>query len=155
MVEEFSLDRLKVPAGRETNEEPRARLVRRGQDTGTVVPGAVLEAQIALEDGWLLFITHDAPFEEVLDIVLLDRSCRTVDMASLFWPYTTGTFRNLTLASKDTVVFDFFGHHRWRVKLFERPRFRLPLPLLVEPIGVHRKFGFKRHFAVGELKEAA
>ena len=155
MTEEFSLQALPVTPGREAYEERRSRLLRHGADTGTVVPGTVLEAQIALDRGWLLFTTHDIPFEEGLDITLLDAACTVIDGAALFAAYATGTFRNLVLAAADTVVFDFFGPRSWRVRLLGKPQFRLPVPWLVEPPGVHRKFGFTRHFAVSEVRRAA
>lgn len=155
MVQEFSLDRLKELPGGAAGAEPRARLYRGGKDTGTVVPGAVLEAQLAADSGWLLFITHDTPFEEQLDLTLIDRSCRIVDMASLYGLYTTGNFRNLALDSDESAVFDFFGDHAWRVTLLAKPRFRLPVPRLTEPAGVHRPFGFTRHFAIAAAKRAA
>src|SRR5690242_12795781 len=101
MAQEFSLDALPVTPGREAYEERRSRLLRRGEDTGAVVPGTVLEAQIALDRGWLLFTTHGIPFEEGLDITLLDGSCAAVDGAALFAAYATGTFRNLVLATDD------------------------------------------------------
>ena len=155
MAREFSLDALPVTPGREAYEDRRSRLLRQGEDTGTVVPGIVLEAQIALDRGWLLFTSHGVPFEEGLDITLLDAACAIADGAALFGAYATGTFRNLVLASDDTVVFDFFGPRSWRVRLFDKPQFRLPVPWLVEPPGVHRKFGFTRHFAVSEARRAA
>ena len=155
IVQDFTLDPLNVTAGRETYEERRSRLLRHGEDTGAVVPGVVLEAQIGRDDGWLLFTTHDIPFEEGLDITLLDRHFKIVDSAALYWPYATGDFKNLVLASGDKVAFDFFGDHRWTVTLFEKARLRLPLPWIVEPRGVRRKFGFTRHFAISALKEAA
>jgi hypothetical protein len=155
MAQEFSLDALPVTPGREAYEDRRSRLLRGGADTGTVVPGIVLEAQIALDRGWLLFTTHGIPFEEGLDITLLDGASKIVDGAALFGAYATGTFKNLVLATDDTVVFDFFGPHSWRVRLFGKPQFRLPMPWLVEPPGVHRKFGFTRHFAVSEVRRAA
>lgn len=155
MVQEFSLDALPVTPGREAYDDRRSRLLRHGEDTGTVVPGVVLEAQLALNGGWLLFTTHDIPFEEGLDITLLDGSCAITDAAALFGAYTTGVFRNLVIVSDDTVVFDFFGQRSWRVRLFDKPQFRLPLPWLVEPVGVHRKFGFSRRFAVSEVRRAA
>ena len=155
MAREFSLDALPVTPGREAYEDRRSRLLRQGEDTGTVVPGIVLEAQIALDRGWLLFTSHGVPFEEGLDITLLDAACAIADGAALFGAYATGTFRNLVLASDDTVLIDFFGPRSWRVRLFDKPRFRLPVPWLVEPPGVHRKFGFTRHFAVSEVRRAA
>jgi hypothetical protein len=154
MVQEFSLDRIERQAGAAA-AEPRARLRRGGNDTGTVLPGAVLEAQLAADAGWLLFTTHDTPFEEQLDIILIDRSYRIVDVASLYGPYTTGTFRNLAIESGESVLFDFFGDHVWRVTLLDRPRFRLPLARLGEPAGVHRRFGFTRNFAVTAVERGA
>ncbi len=155
MVQEFALDRIEGMPGSEAREEPRARLRRAGKDTGTVVPGAVLEAQLAADSGWLLFITHDTPFEERLDVTLIDRSCRIVDMASFYGLYTTGNFRNLTLDSDKSVVFDFFSDHAWRVTLLDKPQFRFPVARLTEPAGVHRRFGFTRHFAVAAARRAA
>jgi len=155
MAQDFSLDAVPVTPGREAYEDRRSRLMRRGEDTGAVVPGTVLEAQIALDRGWLLFTTHGIPFEEGLDITLLDGSCKVVDNAALFAAYATGTFRNLVLATDDTVIFDFFGPRSWRVRLFRKPQFRLPVPWLVEPPGVHRRFGFTRHFALSEVRRAA
>src|SRR5216683_2278200 len=135
MVQEFALDRIEGRPGSEAREEPRARLRRAGKDTGTVVPGVVLEAQLAADSGWLLFITHDTPFEERL--------------------YTTGNFRNLTLDSDKSVVFDFFSDHAWRVTLLDKPQFRFPVARLTEPAGVHRRFGLTRHFAVAAARRAA
>lgn len=149
LVEEFALEPLAVTPGREAYEDRRSRLLHQERNTGTVVPGTVLEAQIAVDGGWLLFTTHDIPAEEGLEISLIDRSCKLVDSAALYWPYATGTFKNLVLASEDTVTFDFFGDHRWRVKVFGAPRLRPPLAWLIEPRGVHRRFGFSRRFAVG------
>jgi len=155
MVREFSLDRLKQPPAAASGAEPCARLYRGGTDTGTVVPGAVLEAQLAAERGWLLFISHDTPFEEQLDLTLIDRAYRIVDRASLYGLYTTGNFRDLTLEPDDSAVFDFFGDHAWRVTLLERAQFRLPVARLSEPAGVHRRFGFTRHFAITAARRAA
>ena len=108
--------------------------------------GTVLEAQLETGGRYLLFITHDTPYEEQLDILLLDRSFRQLDLAWLSWSGTTGGFRNLNIESDTSVVFDFFGERPWWVRVFEKPAFRLPL--LSEPLGLHRKFGLSRHFAV-------
>src|SRR5258708_16605101 len=95
MVQEFALDRIEGRPGSEAREEPRARLRRAGKDTGTVVPGAVLEAQLAADSGWLLFITHDTPFEERLAVTLIHRSCPPVDRAPLSALDTTPPCPNL------------------------------------------------------------
>jgi hypothetical protein len=105
----------------------RSFLLRDGTETGVVVPGCLLEAQFSTPDGTLLFVTHDIPFEERLDIVLLTASGVIADQASLWGAYTTGNFRDISSDGPDSVEFDFFGGHRWRV---------------------HRPFGWTRKFVI-------
>ena len=97
--------------------------------------------------GWLLFVTHDLPFEERLDILLLNRSHAVLDQAWLSWIYATGAFRNVKIQSHCSIVFDFFSDHSWRVTVLERPQFRLPF--IGEPTGAHRGLRFRRHFVIG------
>lgn len=117
-----------------------SRLLRHGQDTGTLVPGIVLEAQLVHGDEHLLFLTYDIPFEEQLEICLLDRANKLVDRVWLAGAYTTGNFRNLFANPGDDAEFDFFGLRKWRVTVLERPK--LFLPVIGLPLGVHRKLGY-------------
>jgi hypothetical protein len=125
----------------------RSLLYRDGVPTGTIVPGCVLEAQFSAASSTCLFITHDIPYEERLDIVLLTEPAAIIDRASLWGAFTTGNFRDARVAESDGVTFNFFGGHRWRVRLLPRSSFRLPMPGW-EPPGVHRPFGFNRRFIV-------
>jgi hypothetical protein len=95
----------------------------------------------------LLFITHDIPYEERLEIVLLTPDGRIADRASLWGSLTTGNFRNARASGPDSIEFDFFGGHRWRARLLPRRSFRLPMRGW-EPAGVHRPFGWTRGFVV-------
>lgn len=117
-----------------------SRLLRHGRDTGTLVPGVVLEAQLAHRDEHLLFLTHDIPFEEQLEICLVDQSDKLVDRVWLAGANTTGNFRDLVASPSDDAEFDFFGLRRWRVTVLERSK--LFLPVIGLPLGVHRKLGY-------------
>jgi hypothetical protein len=139
----YSLSPLEHEGGRSASW-----LVSRGVRTDTVVPGCDLEAQLETDAGVLLFTTHDTPFEEILEIVLISPEGALTDNASIFWPSTTGTFQNLRVIGPSQVQFDFFGTRPWSVTVYNRPRLRLPVPFLSEPLGVHRPCGFTRRFFV-------
>ena len=130
----------------EASGEADSRLLRNGQDTGTIVPGIVLEAQLAHHGEHLLFLTHDIPFEEQLEICLLDKSDRLVDRVWLAGANTTGNFRNLETDPGDSAAFDFFGTRKWRVTVLNRSK--LFLPILDRHLGVHRKLGFSGRLLV-------
>lgn len=53
-------------------KEPTSEVLVDGRATGRFVPGAVLEAAIQWENYYLLFMTGDVPYEEMLRVVLLD-----------------------------------------------------------------------------------
>jgi hypothetical protein len=138
------------PFERKPDEEAHSRLVRRsGGYTGTIVPGVDLEAELEHGGEHLLFLTHDIPYEEQLEILLIDRADKLVDRVWLGGAYTTGNFRDLIALPGPAAEFDFFGEVRWRVTIFDRPR--LSIPFLGHPVGVHREFGFNRRLAVERL----
>jgi hypothetical protein len=133
--------------------EPRSMLVNRRAATGLVVPGRVLEAQFVAAAGTLLFITHDIPFEEQLDILLVRDDAVIVDNAALWGSLTTGNFRNVSVLGPDAVCFDFFGDRPWRVRILPRATFAMPIGFGV--IGVHRPFGWRRWLIVEHAGEAS
>ncbi len=91
-------------------EQPEdSDLLRDGAETGTVLPGVVLEAQFALGDEALLFLTYDVPFEEALTICLLDARDRLAEQVTLGGPYTTGHLHDLLIDGPDRLCFRFFG----------------------------------------------
>lgn len=134
-----------------TNEtEPICRLFYQGHDTGQNLQGAVLEVALKTDSKWLLFLTHDVPFEETLDIYLLNVNFETLDRASLTAPNATASFDNLRILSERRVCFTFLGKGFWELELLDRPGFRLPL--IGEPLGVARPFGFSRHFLLSRIR---
>ena len=142
LVDDLSVRRL--PGAKD--QPPRCQLIVDGQETGSELPGAVFEAAADTNDGWLIFLTDDVPFEESLNICLIDRAFRIRDRVTLVWPGSSGTFRDPCPTGDNSLQFEFFGDRPWFVDLFKSPRFRLPL--FSEPIGVFRPFGFTRRFQV-------
>jgi hypothetical protein len=128
------------------DEIPRSEILLRGAPTGKQVNGAVLEAAIAWRDCFLLLLTNDIPYEEMLNIHLLDDTFTLLDTAILGAAYSTGSFRELVLIEPDQVGFQFIGGTPWRIELLNDPEFRLPL--VSEPRGVSRPMGFSRRFRV-------
>ena len=130
---------------------PQSELLRDGVPVFQRVPGAVLEAAVQWQDHYLLFVTDDVPYEDFLHIILLDAQWRTVDCATLGGPYTTGSFSALSLLAPSTVRFRFIGDTDWELELLSASVFRIPL--LGDPVGVTRPFGFTRRFVLrGEPK---
>ena len=128
------------------NADPRCEIVAKGVATGSVVPGAYLEAAVQWGECHLLFLTNDCPFEETLNIYLFDKQWRLLDSAEMFYIYSTGSFSDLKLTAPNRAQFRFFGDTDWELEIFDAPQFRFPW--LGEPVGVIRGFGFTRHFLV-------
>jgi hypothetical protein len=128
-------------------EDLHSLLLMDGAATNLFVPGCFLEAQFVDTAGALLFVTHNIPFEEILEILLIANDAKLADRASLWGAYTTGNFRDAVISGTNSVDFSFFGHRRWRVRLLKRPEFRLPI-FSGEPLGVHRPFGWSRRMVI-------
>lgn len=125
---------------------PRSEILVNGVRTGKHVNGAVLEAAVSTNHWSLLFTTDDIPYEDVLTITLLDVALVVVDRASLGGPYTTGSFKLIELLEPRSVKFRFFGETDWTVEVL--PRRQVRVPLVSDPIGVFRRFGWWRRFVV-------
>lgn len=128
------------------NAAPRAAILVGGTPTGAVARGAVLEAALRWTGGYLLFMTDDVPFEDLLSIQLFDRDWRLLDAATLGHAYTTGAFGALDIVPPDTVHFHFIGDTRWTLRLLPRPRYCLPV--LGNAPGEHRAWRWQRHFTL-------
>lgn len=146
LVDDFTVQ-VKVPSTNETS--PVFRLFYQERDTGIDLPVAVLEASLAVEAGWLLFLTEDIPFEEGLQICLLGHHLELLDRASLTSFNSTGNFSDLCVISPRSVRFQFIGAGEWQLELLDKPGFRIPL--VSEPLGVVRPLGFSRHFALSRI----
>ena len=117
-----------------------------GVPTGKRISGAILGGAVEWDSFYLLFLTDDIPYEEMLRVVLLDAKLDVVDEALIGGPYATGSFSSLELHGTDAVRFRFIGGSPWTVHLLSRRALRLPF--ISEPRGVHRPFGFTRQFIV-------
>lgn len=124
----------------------RSEVRLRGQPCGTTVAGRVLEAAVEADGRYLLFLTDDSPYEEVLHLHLLDGQGSLLDSADLGGPYTTGTFVGPRLLDAQRVGFGFFDDKDWEVELLPGPRLRLPV--LSEPMGVWRARPLRCHFVL-------
>jgi hypothetical protein len=132
--------------GTDEGEIPTSEVLVHGKSTGKLISGAVLEAAVHWENRYLLFMTDDVPFEEMLSIHLLDAKMNVLDSALVGSPYSSGAFTSLELSEPDTVRFRFIGDTLWSIELLSRPGFRIPF--ISEPAGVKRPVGFSRHFIV-------
>ena len=125
---------------------PRSEILWRGAPTGSVVPGAILEAAYTWRGHCLLLMTDDVPDEDMLGIHLFTGDFRLLDSATLGGPYTTGAFSALPSMVDDELRFRFIGGVDWTVRLLREPGLRLPF--IGDARGVTRRFGFRRHFIV-------
>jgi hypothetical protein len=131
----------------QSDQPPRCELRIDGRATGLCLSGVVLEAALRCDAGWLLFLTDDVPFEDMLSIHLLNPAgTLRLDSARIGSAYATGNFRALRIQPPDTLAFHFMGGTPWSVQLLAVPAWRLPF--VGEPAGVHRPFGFLRRFVV-------
>lgn len=130
------------------SESPKSRILINELETDTLIDGAVFEACIQFHEYYLVFTTDDCPFEESLNIYLLDQKYCTLDHATLFWPYGTGSFKLLDIVEPNIARFKFFEEKIWKIKLYLSKR--LVIPYISEPGGVWRKFKLKHHFKVSK-----
>ena len=129
------------------DDEPRSEVLVDRRATGSVIAGCVLEAAVRCEPGWLLLVTNDTPYEEFLNIHLLDEStAQPLDSARIGGPNSTGTFSNLKLEPPSTVHFRFIDEADWSVRVL--PRAKRALPLWPDARGVWRGSRLTRHFEV-------
>lgn len=116
---------------------PHSRICADGQPTDTIVAGAVREACVGSDGCYLLFMTDDIPFEDMLHIHLLDSEMQLIESAAIGAPYASGTFRSLQLGDSGAVSFEFMGGTTWTVRVWDRPRGHIPF--FSDPRGVSRK----------------
>jgi len=121
-----------------------------GKSTGQRLDGYYLDAALECNVGYLIFLTHDCPFEETLSIYLVDHVGILQDSAHICALYTIGIFSNLKIQQPDKVFFEFFAEGIFTVQIL--PDSGLRIPFFSEPRGVYRPFGFKRRFIVAEGK---
>lgn len=125
---------------------PQSEIVIRGEPTGKLIDGAILEAAVSWGHCYLAFVTDDIPQEDTLRIYLFDSRLKLIDSASLGAIYSTGSFSNLEISPPNTLCFTFIGDTTWALVLLDQDE--LALPFLADPKGVSRPFAFRRRFRI-------
>ena len=116
-----------------------------GNSTGITVPGKVLEAAVKVDARrYLLFVTDDVIFEEMLTILLLDISQGVVEELTLGGAYTSGHFGDLEVMPH-SASFSFIGDTTWTVKVSTSPTFKLPFS---DPRGVSRPVALRKYIDI-------
>jgi len=94
-----------------------SRLLFDGIETKAILNGLALEAQFACDHGFLLWLTYDCPFEELLRIYLVSSEFELLDQDQLGCIYTAGILMNLTITGPDSLEFSFYGGDRWTLTI--------------------------------------
>lgn len=136
----------RIVEGKGEADIPKSEIIVSEQPTGRLISGAILEAAVQCNGFYLLLMTDDTPFEEMLSIHLLDNRWNLLDSAVLGGIYSTGTFSAMKLEEPNLVHFRFIGETDWSVEVLTKPRFRFPF--IPDVAGVKRDGGFRRYFIV-------
>ena len=120
-IQRFSLSALRK-SGEDPYKGPISAVLRDGEPVGTVLDGAVLEAQYEIGGAFLLLVSDDCPYEETLHAYLIDEQGKVLDRADLGYAYTSGVLRNIKVTGEDTLEFEFTGSSLYRLVVHSRPR---------------------------------
>jgi hypothetical protein len=133
---------------------PQALLRRHTDAASVTLPGAVLEAEFANDQGTLVLLTEDRPVEEALHLVWLGPQLQIWDHLELSAPYTPGLLRQLTVAGSQQLTFAFFAPvETWCVTVFEAPR--LVWRPRRHPVQRHASFGSRSWLDLRQLGAGA
>lgn len=125
--------------------QARSEVLIGGISTRIIIPGKVLEGSIKVDARrYLLFVTDDVIFEEMLTILLLDLSQGVVEALTIGGAYTSGHFEDLKVSPR-SASFSFIGDTTWIVKVSASPTFKLPFS---DPPGVSRPMGLRKYIDI-------
>lgn len=141
ITDKFSIRSLGDP---DSDEPIKSHLFLDGNDCGIAVAGSCLEAAVEGENFYLLFLTNGNPFEDFLNIHMLDNYGALVDSCALGAPYSTGSFSALKLLGERSISFRFIGDTVWQLEVF--PTWRWRVPIVSEHFGVWRRRLLRFHF---------
>ena len=103
----------------------KSRLFSQGIDTGTRVPGYIIEGQFAVGDKFLLVTSYDCPSEESNNFLLLDRDFRIVCKKHIGAMYSSFLILDLSPIAEDELLITFAGDTKWKLTIRDpRPLFR-------------------------------
>ncbi len=144
-MEEVTTLSLSEVSGATDTTQARSEVLIGGNSTGIIIPGKVLEAAIKIDSRrYLLFVTDDVIFEEMLTILLLDSSEGIVEKLIIGGAYSSGHFGALKV-SPHSASFRFIGDTTWTVKVSASPAFKLPFS---DPRGVSRPMGLRKYIDI-------
>jgi len=108
--------------------DTNSSLFYKGENCHCTLSGLDLEKQFQIDDKYhLLFLTYDCPFEERLNIYLLDNTFKILDKIAVFNIYTSGILTNVKPISEYIIEFDFYTgiKHQLHINLDKKNRFSL------------------------------
>ncbi len=138
-----------------TREGAAGPLLHEGRETDLRVHAARLEAQFQVQPGlFLLFFTDDSPYEEELQILLLDSQLQWLDGLKLGQPYTPGILSELDARDEQRIRFGFFSGTRLLLSVHPEGVFhvRRSLPSFARP--VKGRFFSKHYLTLQEVPAA-
>ena len=105
----------------------KSKLIYDHNDINLTVDGMVLDAQIEIQNIYVLFLTCDCPFEEFLYIHIIDKKLNLLDSYELGYAYGTGILDNIKIKN-NKISFSFYGNDEWNIIIYDKPKriFRLP-----------------------------
>lgn len=114
----------------------KSRLFFNGHDTGTRVPGFIIEGQYKCDEGYLLITSQDCPFEESNDFILIDTSFHPIAKKQLRAPYGSFLIHAHWPISKTEV----------RLRYHEKLFFTLSIQKKLALFGSNRKLGLQQFY---------
>lgn len=144
-MEEVTTLSLSEVSGATDTTQARSEVLIGGNATGITIPGKVLEAAIKIDSRrYLLFVTDDVIFEEMLTLLLLDLPQGVIEELTIGGAYTSGHFKNLEV-SPHSASFRFIGDTTWTVKVSASPTLKMPFS---DPRGVSRPAGLRKYINI-------
>jgi hypothetical protein len=95
----------------------QSRLFHQGRDTGIRVPGYVIDAQYRCAPGYFLILSHDCPYEEASDFVLLGPDYRRLAARTLGVPYGSYLLEAHRPLAADALLLRYFDNDHYRVSI--------------------------------------
>jgi hypothetical protein len=138
------------PASPDTAGRRRSQLLLSGTEAPFYVVGEELGAAVELDRRLVLLVLYGDPYEESLQIYMIDDSYRVLDRATLGAMGASGVLQDLQLESPSAITFRFFRNRRWRLRAFTRPHIANPFSALA--LGVWRPLQLRRWFTVGPAR---
>lgn len=95
-------------------------------NTGIIVPVCWLELAVLLEDGrYLILATDENPYEQTLEILLIDLQEGVQERIGLFIIYHDGSLNNVNIYDS-CIEFSYFSTEVWRLSVSKKKRYCLP-----------------------------